>query len=483
MKTIYVSCADCSTGATDSIHAKLGDVTKGMYDVENYSVADQKLQQELNRLTPQRKTGLLAKLEQQLWGLQEEICKEEEEQQQLSRKKEEWQQKRREREQLANKQQLLRQEMLETGKQQERQSLLALYQELCNQQREKEAQVEEFEDYFGNGIPEMEEVSHAIELVEQERIASATLEQTVFSDTEQRMIDQIESGWEDIPDAGEVEHILEKWEQARQTGEEEIIEEAEEEQKKRIPMVSPLLLIGLFLAVLGIVLCVKQPLFGICVFAVGIVFGLLGKKQRESMGAEAAFEKVSQEIGEKEETGKAVDSSVQVFLEKYPLEDAKDEKDHLLRIQVILAQLESILNRKQIQEETERKKEVLEMEIEEFYKKYNLPETDSKMLQLQTILAMLEKYHGIAAEFYKVARKKEEFEREHDIAAIFGDDRKQRGMEELNQQLEQLSQREEQTQKELYVLQKEVEQLQQMEERTAEKKEKSYAREKSNRGK
>ena len=469
MKTIYVSCADCSTGATDSIHAKLGDVTKGMYDVENYSAAAQKLQQELNRLTPQRKTGLLAKLEQQLWGLQDEICKEEEEQQRLSRKKEEWKQKQKEREQLVNKQQQLRQEMLETGKQQERQSLLALYQELCNQQREKEAQVEEFEDYFGNGIPEMEEVSHAIELVEQERIASATLEQTVFSDTEQHMIDQIESGWEDIPDAGEVEQMLEKWEQARQTEEEEM-EEAEEKQEKQLPMFSPLLLIGLFLAVLGIVVCVKQPLFGICLFVVGIVFGALGKKQRESVRAEVAFENVSQEIDKKEETGKSVASSVQAFLEKYPMEEAKDEKDHLLRIQVILAQLDSILNRKQIQEEAERKKEVLEMEIEEFYKKYNLPEADSKMLQLQSLLATLEKYHGIAADFYKVARKKEEFEREHDIAAIFGDDRKQRGMEELNQQLEELSQKEERVQKEWYALQKEVEQLQQMEEKTAEKK-------------
>lgn len=466
MKTIYVSCADCSTGATDSIHAKLGDVTKSMYDVENYSTADQKLQQELNRLTPQRKTGVLAKLEQQLWGLQEEICKEEEEQQQLARKKEEWKQKREEQVQLAKKQQLLRQEMLETGKQQERQSLFALYQELCNQQREKEAQVEAFEDYFGNGIPEMEEVSHAIVLVEQERIASATLEQSVFSDTEQHMIDQIESGWEDIPDAGEVEEMLEKWEQARQTEEEEI----EEGEEKHFLMFSPFLLIGLFLAVFGVVVCVKQPLAGICVFAAGIVCGLLGKKQRESMATEAAFEKVSQEIEEKEETGKTVASSVQAFLEKYPMEEAKDEKDHLLRIQVILAQLDSILNRKQIQEETERKKEVLEMEIEEFYKKYNLPEADSKMLQLQSILATLEKYHGIAADFYKAARKKEEFEQEHDIASIFGDGSSQRGMEELNQQVEELSKREEQIQKEWYILQKEMEQLQEMEEKIAEKK-------------
>lgn len=467
MKTIYVSCADCSTGATDSIHAKLGNVTPNMYDVENYSEADQKLQQELNRLTPNRKTGLLAKLEQQLWTLQEEICKEEEEQQKLSRKKDEYKQKMEEREQLVKKQQILRQEMLETGKQQERQSLLAIYQELCNQQREKEAQVEEFEDYFGNGIPEMEEVAHTIELVEQERIASAALEQNVFSEKEQHMIDQIEQGWEDIPDAGEVERMLEKWEQAEQTEEKESTEDVEEEKEKHLPALSPLLIIGLVLAILGVVVCVKHPLTGICVFAFGICCGLLGKKQRESMDAQDAFEKVSQEVEVKVEK---TAFSVQTFLKKYPMDEAKDEKDHLLRIQVILAQLESIINRKQIQEDTERKREVLEMEIEEFYKKYNLPEVDSKMLQLQSILATLEKYHGIAAEFYKVARKKEEFEREHDIAAIFGDDREQRDMEELNQQVEELSQREKQIQKELYVLQKEMEQLQEMEEKTAEKK-------------
>ena len=461
LKTMYISCADCSTEATDSIHAKLSNITPNMYDVENYSEADQKLQQELNRLTPHRKTGLLAKLEQQLYELQADICKEEEELQKLSWKKEEWKRKMAEKEQLVKKQQLLRQEMLETGKQQERQSLLTLYQELCNQQREKEVQVEEFEDYFGNGIPEMEEVSRTIELVEQERISSATLEQMVFSETEQHMIDQIEQGWEDIPNAEEVQRMLEKCEHVEEETE---IEEEEKEKQERSFVCSPLLVIGLLLAILGIIVCVRHPLFGIFVFVSGIFCGLLGKKQQESIRTENVI------VESSTEKKKKIDNSVQEFLQKYPMEEVKNEKDHLQRIQIILVQLESIISRKQIQEEAERKKEVLKTQIEEFYKKYNLPEADSKMLQLQSILTMLEKYHGIAADFYKVARKKEEFEREHDIAAIFGDDRKQRGIEELNQQMEEILEREEQIQNELYVLQKEIEQFQECEENIEEKK-------------
>ena len=461
LKTMYISCADCSTEATDSIHAKLSNITPNMYDVENYSEADQKLQQELNRLTPHRKTGLLAKLEQQLYELQADICKEEEELQKLSWKKEEWKRKMAEKEQLVKKQQLLRQEMLETGKQQERQSLLTLYQELCNQQREKEVQVEEFEDHFGNGIPEMEEVSRTIELVEQERISSATLEQMVFSETEQHMIDQIEQGWEDIPNAEEVQRMLEKCEHVEEETE---IEEEEKEIQERSFGCSPLLVIGLLLAILGIIVCVRHPLFGIFVFVFGIFCGLLGKKQQESIRTENVI------VESSTEKKKKIDNSVQEFLQKYPMEEVKNEKDHLQRIQIILVQLESIISRKQIQEEAERKKEVLKTQIEEFYKKYNLPEADSKMLQLQSILTMLEKYHGIAADFYKVARKKEEFEREHDIAAIFGDDRKQRGIEELNQQMEEILEREEQIQNELYVLQKEIEQFQECEENIEEKK-------------
>lgn len=467
IKTLYVSSADCSTSATDSIHAKLGNLAKNMCDVENYSEADHKLQQELNRLTPHRKTGLLAKQEQQLWELQEAICKEEEEQKKLIWKKEEWRQKMEEKELLAQEQQKLRQEMLESGKLQERQSLLTLYQELCNRQREKEAQVEEFEDYFGNGIPEMEEVSQTMELVEQERISSATLEQMVFSEAEQHMIDQIEQGWEDIPNAEEVQSMLEKCE-ALEVEETEVEEGAQPEEKQECRFVClPLLVIGLFLSILGIILCVRHPLSGICVFAFGIICGWLGKKQRENMSIEPIFTEPSSERKEKR---KKADTSVQDFLQKYPMDEARDAKDHLQRMQVILAQLESIINRKQIQEEAERKKEVLEMQIEEFYRKYNLPEADSKMLQLQSILTMLEKYHGIAADFYKIARKKEEFEREHDIAAIFGDDRQQRGMEELKQQMEEFSEREEQLRKEMYVLQKEMERLQEVEERIEEKK-------------
>lgn len=462
LKTIYISSEDCTTEATDSIHAKIGNLTESMYDLENYSVADRLLQQEMNRLTPKRKTGLLAKCEEEIQHLQAEIYEGKRAEAVWEIQKQEWEQKLQRRKSIKETLESLRQKIMEAGKQKDKQAILAVYQELCAMQREKEAQVEEVEDYFGNGIPEMDEISQTLELVEQQRMADVALEQGELLASESQLLDQIQSQWTDLPSLEEIEENLKRLEEEETPVEkEEKVPEAEEKVEYKT-IFSPLLFIGMFFCIIGVGYCISSPVEGIIVFVVGIVVGVIGNQNKR------VVEVKPKEIPATAPPKQNEKDKVQEFLAKYPLADTKDPKEHLLRLQVILVQLEGMLDRKEQQESKRLESEVLEQEIARFYEKYNLPEEESKVLQLQNMLGMLERYHAIAADYYKAARKKEEFERENDIAAIVADQENGGSLEELHAQLDRCIAKDEALQKELYEQEKMLEQFQKQKEHMVE---------------
>lgn len=460
LKTIYISSEDCTTAATDSIHAKIGNLTESMYDLENYSVADRLLQQEMNRLTPKRKTGLLAKCEEEIQQIQAEIYEGKRAEAIWETQKLEWEQKLEQRKSVKEEIERLRQKILEAGKLKDKQAMLAVYQELCAQQREKETQVEEVEDYFGNGIPEMEEISQTLELVEQQRMANVALEQGELLASENQLLDQIQSQWTDLPTPEEIEVNLKRLEEEEIPAQEE--EQVEEERVEHKTILSPLLFVGMFFCIIGVGYCISAPVEGIVVFVVGIIVGVIGNQNKRVVEV-----KPQGKIPAKSPK-QNVRAQVQEFLEKYPLADTKDQKDHLLRLQVILVQLEGMLDRKEQQENKRLESEVLEQEIAQFYEKYNLPEEESKVLQLQNMLGMLERYHAVAADYYKVARKKEEFERENDIAAIVAEQESAGTLEDLHTQLDHCMAKDEALQKELYEQEKMLEQFQKQKEHASE---------------
>ncbi len=69
-RTAFVGQNDCATRATDSINAKIGNITDNMNDLDCYEKASAALQDALNKLSPTRKTGRAYQAREEVTRLQ-----------------------------------------------------------------------------------------------------------------------------------------------------------------------------------------------------------------------------------------------------------------------------------------------------------------------------------------------------------------------------------------------------------------------------
>ncbi len=72
-RTVFIGQNDCATYTTDSINAKIGNLTDNMNDLDCYEKASAALQGVLNKLAPRRKTGLLSRMNDEITAMQTEI--------------------------------------------------------------------------------------------------------------------------------------------------------------------------------------------------------------------------------------------------------------------------------------------------------------------------------------------------------------------------------------------------------------------------
>ncbi len=72
-RSIYISQLGCGTAATDSIGAKIGNLTEHTDDLNHYEMAEKKITDRLNALSETRKTGLLYKQKGQIAQYEQEI--------------------------------------------------------------------------------------------------------------------------------------------------------------------------------------------------------------------------------------------------------------------------------------------------------------------------------------------------------------------------------------------------------------------------
>lgn len=72
-RTVYMVQNDCITAVTDSIHAKIGNLTDHTDDINNYETVNEKLHDMLNNLSERRKTGELFKLHEKIESEKMEI--------------------------------------------------------------------------------------------------------------------------------------------------------------------------------------------------------------------------------------------------------------------------------------------------------------------------------------------------------------------------------------------------------------------------
>ncbi len=72
-RTVFLGQNDCATAATDSINAKIGNLTDNMNDLDSYEKAYFALHDIQNKLTPRSKKGLINRLDDEVLRMQTEV--------------------------------------------------------------------------------------------------------------------------------------------------------------------------------------------------------------------------------------------------------------------------------------------------------------------------------------------------------------------------------------------------------------------------
>lgn len=72
-RSIYIAQNDCSSGASDGINAKLGNLAENTDDINNFENANKQLKDILNQLTPDRVTGSIKKRKNYITQLTQEL--------------------------------------------------------------------------------------------------------------------------------------------------------------------------------------------------------------------------------------------------------------------------------------------------------------------------------------------------------------------------------------------------------------------------
>ena len=73
MRSVFIAQNDCESVATDSINAKIGNLTDNTDDINSYETAVQRITDLLNGMSPSRKTGSIAKREVLITSLRRKV--------------------------------------------------------------------------------------------------------------------------------------------------------------------------------------------------------------------------------------------------------------------------------------------------------------------------------------------------------------------------------------------------------------------------
>lgn len=488
-RSIFLSQKDCETGTTDSIHAKLGNLSEQVHDLEGFSAAQNRLMKEINRLTPHRKTGELYKIAEKMEFCQWRLRAQEKREEDLNICNQCYEEKKQKKAELVEQIRQMQEKMLLAGEEREKDAKLAHYKQICEQCREKEEQLEEIEAYFTNGIPEVGEVRKILSLIEKENEADIVMKSFALTEEEETILTWVDEKWTAIPTMEEVAECEARLEEQKD-GKEEIDEDEDEEEDgtflldffgDRLKQLPKIMLLGFSLVLIGLPLCYVNIFVGFFVLVAGIFLLYHGKTtgkeadqeedKEEENKEEEDNEKAKEEAGGQEEvTEEKEPENRDPFLVAYPVENVTDGKEQLEYIKLILVQLNGILQRDQKKRQAKEWAGECANSIEQFYEKYKIQKDTDKKQQLQEMLGRLDKYHMFLDEFSKILTIKEEFEQNNEIAKWMEVDAENEDTSLLNQQLEILQKQLEEVTDSMYADLKKMESLQQQLDEDAENK-------------
>lgn len=371
LRSIYIGQSACDTYATDDISAKIGNITDNTNDLNNYENADIRLGELMNKMTPSRKTGSIAKRKEEIAQLERQVLdgqgiggsleeyqkmlekqenqyrSEEEKLQEMTAlqkkvaamqsilaKQEEWEHlKKTAQDKKAIVDQVQSEFPGEIPTMEEmRQALLTCGEEEKIRERvkmtrlseEEKKEVAALDDCFQQGIPDERELDAKVQEVSQYRKLLQEYNQDQLSSVEQQRYEQLESAFHDENEPVSV--IIGKWNERNnrkaaipsKQATVAALKNASQERMKRNPVV---LGIGIVALIIAGLLCIRSLWIpGILVLFVGTVIigiGCRGSEKKEVAEQTATIQALEQEIAQDQQWITQTDTEVKVYLDAH----------------------------------------------------------------------------------------------------------------------------------------------------------------------
>lgn len=523
MRTVFIGQNDCITRSTDSINAKIGNLTDNMNDLDCYEKAYGALQNLLNKMNPRRKTGTIYQMKDRITHMQTAVASGESIEESIQKynvlilhENETLQQKKAEQTKIYALQKKV--SLLQDVK-----AKRSAYEQLCVDFAEKERLKKETAAMFPGGMPEETELQEYLN-------ACSDMEQAGHAAGIYRLTDQEEEQFEALsrkyqngitnlksPDhdgedesVDEVSGLIGLWnerntrksvhfmkEAALQT-----MEAAAQAEKKNTTGRKPILsILGIAVAILGVVLCIRMMIPGLVLIAAGAVLVIAylaggrrscdvqralgrsdsvdqGTRRRGGFGDQGtqendALKNLEKEICEDETFIRNTDQKVSLFLNRYGY--AFDEADAGDKLQKILAEI--IQQAQELQNNVQRYNRLKEKNLNyqiscEKYewnrqfvmagiRKMGLIPADNLKEQLQSIWRNRIICINGQKEYDTAKAKKQDFEVRNDMEKILAavPDTELPGLEELNRQQTRLDEEIESIRSKLHIYHVQMESL------------------------
>ena len=301
-RTIYISQNSCETSATGNINAKIGNLAENTDDINNYESVNKALTDIINGMTPNRKTGELYKLKEEITRITMAVREGEEIKNSISLMKEKKVNKKSEYEAVNKESDELLKEIEKISAKKDLRIIKEKYNDIIENLNRRQAEVTELEKQYTGIIPDMEILDEKIKLCKQYEELLQKLEyfeMTEEEDVRFNALNQIEC----ITEYAEETHeeSIKAWDKHSELQKKLVINEAKLEAKNEIKNTkkqkndnsndtndgfnnvsskinSPITKIvsGIILMIIGIVLLFSNTAIGAMGIIMGIVFVVTG---------------------------------------------------------------------------------------------------------------------------------------------------------------------------------------------------------------
>ncbi len=449
-RSIFIAQNDCLKDTTDHIHAKLGNLIENTNDINNYESAEQKLKDRLNKLTPNRSTGSIARRKHEITLLEQTIISLGNAQSALDELKNQIVDLKKQKESLQTKRSKQVENLKIAGEESKRQEQRVVYEALKKKTSEYRQQMEEKRSYFTEQIPNQETVDEMVRLGYEYENAKNVTDEYSLSITESEYLDTLWKTFQTDDTTDEkakikqyiekVSSLLQAENQVKDLERGVLTTQAllEQEQEKRDRQLREQKrireVIGIVLIVIAMILLVFGNtifrMLGIVLLLAGIAITLWGishhtktrkriLESNENSQIIQALERIQKDLEQETHRAKELEEDIAGYLEsRYIFCDKTEYMDVLYQLQEQISDYRTLLQKQEKCKQAQEKCHQTEVTVNEFLQSQGIVGGKNLSEEIIRLQSKLSELHIASRDYENAQNEQEAFEQTHDMDAL-----------------------------------------------------------------